>query len=119
MQRAKNQFARDYILSRQSIKDKASQLGHAEVIQKDMASADGEFDTFLKVTTDDIKRVARKYFTPENRLVLRVMPLAAEGRKRAAPPPLRRGCGNEALRDSRRHRPAGDGRVWPGGAVAA
>jgi predicted Zn-dependent peptidase len=29
LQRAKNQFARDYILSRQSIKDKASQLGHA------------------------------------------------------------------------------------------
>jgi zinc protease len=79
LQRAKNQFARDYILSRQSIKDKASQLGHAEVIQKDMASADGEFDTFLKVTTDDIKRVARKYFTTENRLVLRVMPSGGRG----------------------------------------
>ena len=74
LQRAKNQFARDYILSRQSIKDKASQLGHAEVIQKDMASADGEFDIFLNLTTADIKRVARKYFTAENRLVVRVMP---------------------------------------------
>jgi predicted Zn-dependent peptidase len=74
LQRAKNQFARDYILSRQSIKEKASQLGHAEVIQKDMASADGEFDTFLGLTTDDIKRVAKQYFTPENRLVLKVMP---------------------------------------------
>jgi zinc protease len=79
LQRAKNQFARDYIVSRQSIKDKASQLGHAEVIQKDMASADGEFDIFLKVTTDDIKRAARKYFTPENRLVLRVMPSGGRG----------------------------------------
>ena len=38
LQRAKNQFARDYILSRQSIKDKASQLGHAEVKHlRDMA----------------------------------------------------------------------------------
>ena len=74
LQRAKNQFARDYILSRQSIKEKASQLGHAEVIQKDMASADGEFDTFLSLTTDDIKRVARKYFVPEGRLVMRIMP---------------------------------------------
>jgi predicted Zn-dependent peptidase len=83
LQRAKNQFARDYILSRQSIKDKASQLGHAEVIQKDMASADGEFDTFLKVTTEDIKRVARKYFTPENRLVLRVMPTGGRGQDAA------------------------------------
>ena len=74
LQRGKNQFARDYILSRQSVKEKASQLGHAEVIQKDMASADGEFDTFLSVTTDDVKRIAKKYFVPEGRLVMRIMP---------------------------------------------
>jgi zinc protease len=74
LQRAKNQFARDYIVSRLSIKDKASQLGHAEVIQKDMASADGEFDTFQKVTLEDIKRVARTYFVPEGRMVMRIMP---------------------------------------------
>jgi predicted Zn-dependent peptidase len=49
-----------------------------------MASADGDFDTFLKVTTDDIKRVARKYFTPENRLVLRVMPTGGRGPDAAA-----------------------------------
>ena len=60
LQRAKNQFARDYIVSRLSIKEKASQLGHAEVIQKDMASADGEFDTFQKVTLEDIRRVAQE-----------------------------------------------------------
>jgi zinc protease len=74
LQRAKNQFARDYVVSRLSIKDKASQLGHAEVIQKDMASADGEFDTFLKVSLDDVKRVAQKYFVPEGRMVMRIMP---------------------------------------------
>ena len=74
MQRAKNQFSRDYIVSRLSIKEKASQLGHAEVIQKDMASADGEFDTFQKVSLDDVKRVAQKYFVPEGRLVMRIMP---------------------------------------------
>jgi predicted Zn-dependent peptidase len=74
LQRAKNQFSRDYILSRLSIKEKASQLGHAEVIQKDLASADGEFDTFLSVTTDDIKRAAKQYFVPERRLVMKIMP---------------------------------------------
>ena len=74
LQRAKNQFSRDYILSRQSIKEKASQLGHAEVIQKDMTSADGEFDTFLKVSTDDFKRAAKQYFVPETRLVMTIMP---------------------------------------------
>jgi predicted Zn-dependent peptidase len=74
LQRAKNQFARDYILSRLSIKEKASQLGHAEVIQKDMATADGEFDTFMKVSLADVKRVASTYFVPEGRMVMRIMP---------------------------------------------
>src|SRR5580765_5171278 len=32
LQRAKNQFARDYILGRQSLQDKATHLAHAEVI---------------------------------------------------------------------------------------
>ena len=79
LQRAKNQFSRDYILSRLSIKEKASQMGHAEVIQKDMASADGEFDTFLKVSTADIKKAALTYFVPERRMVMRIMPKGAGG----------------------------------------
>ena len=67
------------MVSRLSIKEKASQLGHAEVIQKDMASADGEFDTFLKVSLDDVKRVAQKYFVPEGRMVMRIMPRGGSG----------------------------------------
>ena len=39
-----------------------------------MASADGEFDTFLKVSLDDVQRVAQKYFAPEGRVVMRIMP---------------------------------------------
>jgi len=74
LQRAKNQFSRDYIVSRLSIKEKASQLGHAEVIQKDMATADGEYDTFMNVTLADVKRVAQKYFVPEGRMVMRINP---------------------------------------------
>jgi zinc protease len=74
LQRAKNQFSRDYIVSRLSIKEKASQLGHAEVIQKDIASADGEFDTFMNTTLADVKRVAQKFFVPEGRLVMRINP---------------------------------------------
>jgi predicted Zn-dependent peptidase len=96
LQRAKNQFARDYVIDRQSIRGKASQLGHAEVIQKDMSTADGEFDIFLSLTTDDIKRVARKYFVPEGRLVMRVLPKSgaadragAAGRQGAGAPSTR------------------------------
>jgi zinc protease len=74
LQRAKNQFARDYILGRESNKQKALQLAHAIVIHHDIGTADGEFDIFQRLTTADVQRVARTYFTPENRLVLTVLP---------------------------------------------
>lgn len=74
LQQAKNQFARDYILGRESVQDKATVLAHAEVIHSDITTADGEFDIFQKLTREDVLRVAKTYFTPENRLVLHVMP---------------------------------------------
>jgi len=77
LERAKNQFARDYILGRETIQEKATQLAHAAVIHNDIRTADGEFDIFQRITAEDIQRVARKYFTPSNRLVLTIMPRAA------------------------------------------
>jgi zinc protease len=77
LQQAKNQFARDYILQRESNKDKAQTLGHAVVIHDDITTADGEFDIFMRMTAEDVQRVARTYFTPENRLVLTIMPKGA------------------------------------------
>jgi zinc protease len=74
LQQAKNQFARDYILGRESIQSKAETLGHAVVIHNDIKTADGEFDIFQKLTTADVQRVARTYFTPENRVVLTILP---------------------------------------------
>jgi Predicted Zn-dependent peptidases len=79
LQQAKNQFARDYIFSRESNKDKAMTLGHAVVIHNDITTADGEFDIFMNMTQADVQRVARKYFTPENRIVVTIMPKGAPG----------------------------------------
>ena len=79
LQQAKNQFARDYILQRESNKDKASVLGHAAVIHSDIKTADGEFDIFQNMTPKDVQRVAQTYFKPENRLVLTIMPKGESG----------------------------------------
>jgi zinc protease len=74
LQRAKNQFARDYILGRESDQQKALQLAHAVVIHNDITTADGEFEIFQKMTTADVQRVARTYFNEQNRIVLTIMP---------------------------------------------
>jgi zinc protease len=77
LQRAKNQFARDYILGRESLQDKATHLAHAEVIHSDITTADGEFDIFQGISLGDVQRVAKTYFSPERRVVLHVMPKGA------------------------------------------
>ena len=82
LQQAKNQFARDYILGRESNQSKADQLGHAVVIHNDIKTADGEFDIFQGLTTADVQRVARTYFTPENRIVLTILPKGSSGGRR-------------------------------------
>lgn len=79
LQQTKNQFARDYILNRESNQQKAGQLSHAVVIHRDIKTADGEFDIFEKITADDVQRVAKTYFRPENRLVLTLMPNGKAG----------------------------------------
>jgi zinc protease len=75
--RVKNQFARDYVIGRESDQQKATQLAHAIVIHHgDVTTADGEFDIFMNTTAADVQRVARTYFVPENRTVITVLPAA-------------------------------------------
>ena len=77
LQRAKNQFARDYIIGRESNQEKALHLAHAAVIHNDITTADGEFDIFMNVSAEEVQRVAKTYFRPENRLILTIMPKGA------------------------------------------
>ena len=74
LQRAKNQFARDYILMRETDQDKALVLSHAAVIHNDLGTADGEFDIFTGITQADVQRVARTYFNENNRTVIYILP---------------------------------------------
>jgi len=81
LERAKNQFTRDYIIGRESNQEKATQLAHAVVIHNgDAGSADGEFEIFLRTTAEDVQQVAKKYFTPQNRTVITVIPGQASAR---------------------------------------
>ncbi len=80
LQQAKNQFARDYVFTRATVEQKASHLSHAAVIHDDITTADAEFDIFMNITKEDVQRVARTYFTEENRLVLTIQPPAPAGR---------------------------------------
>jgi zinc protease len=78
--RAKNQFARDYVLSRETVRQKAGVLAHAAVLHGgDLGSADAEFDLFQRVTAADIQRAAQSYFAPATRVVITVTPKLLKG----------------------------------------
>jgi zinc protease len=79
LERAKNQFMRDYIIGRETDEQKALHLAHAAVIHNDIRTADAEIDIFLNLQTADIQRVARGYFTQNNRTVLYIMPKGSAG----------------------------------------
>lgn len=84
LERSKRQFARDYVLGRESNQQKALHLAHAVVLHGDISTADGEFDIFMDTTAEDVQRVARAYFRPENRLVLTILPRGPEGGGKSA-----------------------------------
>ncbi len=77
LDRAKNQFMRDYIIGRETDEQKALHLAHAAVIHNDITRADAEIDIFENLTPMDIQRVARTYFTQNNRTVLYIQPKGA------------------------------------------
>ncbi|PYS41028.1 MAG: hypothetical protein DMG14_08745 [Acidobacteria bacterium] len=74
LDKAKNKMRAEYAFGRQSVQEKAQALGHASVIHGNTATVNSEYDLFMKVGKDNIMRVARMYFGPENRTVLIVRP---------------------------------------------
>ncbi len=74
LEKAKNKMRAQYAFGRQSVQDKAQALAHAAVIHSDTSTVNKEYDLFMAVTKEDILRVAKMYFRPENRTVLIVRP---------------------------------------------
>ena len=68
------------MFGRLTVEQKASHLVHAAVAHDDITTVDAEFDIFMDVTREDVRRVARTYFTEENRLVLTILPAPPPGR---------------------------------------
>jgi len=72
--KAKNQILRDFVLTRQTAQSRGEQLGYAAVVLKDPELVNAEVERFLAVTPEDIQRVARKYFVPQNLTLVEVYP---------------------------------------------
>lgn len=85
LEKAKNQILRDFVLSRQSARSLGEELGYAAVVLKDPELLNTEVDLFLSVTREDIQRVARTYFVPENSTVMEIHPAAQAALDEAAP----------------------------------
>jgi zinc protease len=81
LEKARNKVRAEFAFGRQSVQDKGAALAHAAVIHKDTATVNSEYDLLLKVTKEDIMRVAKTYFRPENRTVLIVTPARQPGDK--------------------------------------
>jgi len=71
-----NQAESDFIEQNQKDQGVATNLATYYTFQGDANLINTELDRYKKVTKDDIKRVAGKYFTKENRLVVYYLPKA-------------------------------------------
>ncbi len=81
IEKAKNEILRDFIVSRESNRTTAEELGYAGVILKDPQLLDLELNRFMSVSAEDIQRVARKYFVPGNATLVEVYPLNGQEQK--------------------------------------
>jgi zinc protease len=75
-----NQAENDFISQNQKDIGVATNLATYYTFQGDANLINTELDRYKKVTKDDIKRVANKYLTKENRLVVYYLPKSEEGK---------------------------------------
>jgi zinc protease len=76
LDKAKNQIVASEIFNRQTVNNKAQAIGHASVLLGDWRLANQQVEKYQKVTAADVQAAARKYFRPENRTVVYMLPEA-------------------------------------------
>ncbi len=76
LEKAKNAYRAQRIAGLATSMGRAEALHAAAMYLGDPKAANTELDRFMKVTVDDIKRVAAKYLRPENSVITQIKPEA-------------------------------------------
>jgi predicted Zn-dependent peptidase len=75
--KAKNSYRSRDIFGRQTTMAVAQNIQHYVQYHNSLDELYTDLDMYMAVTADDIRRVARKYLTPENSFTIFVTPKAA------------------------------------------
>jgi zinc protease len=74
--KGKNQIISGLVFGRESVEEKANAIGYTATVLGDVSLINRQLAEYQKVTAADVQRVAKKYFTPENRTVVFMLPEA-------------------------------------------
>ncbi len=77
-QKLRNQIENDFISRNSRVAGIAESLANYHLYFGDANLINTEIERYMKVTREDIQRVAKKYFTKENRVVLYYLPKSAQ-----------------------------------------
>lgn len=78
LQKLKNQMESQFVSRNTTIQRRASSLATYQTFYKDTNRINTELDNYLKVTREDILRVANEYLSPNRRVVLNYLPKPTE-----------------------------------------
>ena len=77
-QKLRNQIENDFVSGNSRVAGIAESLANYHMYYGDANLINTEIERYMKVTREDIQRVANKYFTKENRVVLYYLPKSAQ-----------------------------------------
>ncbi|MBC5775766.1 insulinase family protein [Pontibacter sp. KCTC 32443] len=77
-QKLRNQIESQFVQQNSTVAGRAENLANYHVYYKDANLINTEIDRYMKVTKNDIQRVAKEYLTKNNRVVLHYLPKSAQ-----------------------------------------